>query len=430
LTEQTTKLVSLAKRRDAAAKALEDAQTHLDKVLEQQSSFKSSIQDSIKSFGTALADLSKNNTDYTIKVIKTASGLVVTQMTQGATGVDAIINKLKSSLATIKEFTTNIQTLLAMGYNKEYVRSLLEAGPEAAGATAALLAKSGTDTVNTVNDLYTQINSASETFGATMSSTFYDNAVSMAKAMVDGAKSEYDSIMAEMKSIADGITAAFAPLADVGTNVGNDIIQDLINALEARRAELIARANAIAAEIAAAMAAAAGAIGVTVSGSITPNPGGGGGDNPVVTPETPVVTPEPVSPTSPTSPTSPVAKVAAAATKYVVKSGDTLSAIAKANDTTLKAVLAANPKFTEVAKYQNGNMIWSGTTVNIPAPKVVTASPVSSGAFTDSQNAARLAAQTTTVEKGAVTVNLGSNIAAADVEPVMTRALLNALSAR
>jgi LysM repeat protein len=436
LTDQTTELIKLAKRREAAAKALEAAQKSLDKVLEEQASFKTSIQESIKSFGTALADLSKSNSDNTIKVIKTASGLVITQMSQGTSGVDTIINKLKTSLSTIREFTANIQALLTQGYNKEYVRTLLEAGPEAAGATAALLAKSGSDTMTTVNDLYKNIDDASKVFGNEMSSTFYDNSVSMAQALVKGAKDEYDSIMASMKSIADGITAAFAPLADVGLKVGNDIIQDLIDSLEARRRELIDRANQIAAEVAAAMAAAAGAIGVTVSGTITPNPGGT--KDPVVTPEPKVddpkvddpkvVDPKVVDPKIET----PSTKTANAAAKYVVKAGDTLSAIAKANNTTLKAVLAANPKFEDVAKYKNGNMIWSGTTVNIPAPKVAAPSTVYGGFTTDSQNWAKnsVAPTSTTIEKGAVTVNLGSNIPASDVEPIMTRALLNALSAR
>ena len=63
----------------------------------------------------------------------------------------------------------------------------------------------------------------------------------------------------------------------------------------------------------------------------------------------------------------PVPKTTVAPTKVTVKPGDTLSGIAKANGTTLAAVLAANPKFTEQDKYQNGNMIWSGTTVTIPA---------------------------------------------------------------
>ena len=53
--------------------------------------------------------------------------------------------------------------------------------------------------------------------------------------------------------------------------------------------------------------------------------------------------------------------------KYTVKPGDTLSAIAKAQGTTLAKLLKDNPKFTEVDKYKGGNMIWAGTTVNITA---------------------------------------------------------------
>jgi len=64
--------------------------------------------------------------------------------------------------------------------------------------------------------------------------------------------------------------------------------------------------------------------------------------------------------------------------KYVVKPGDTLSAIAKANDISLKKLLADNPKFTEVDKYQGGNMIWAGTTVNIAATTNATSQSIAS----------------------------------------------------
>jgi hypothetical protein len=57
--------------------------------------------------------------------------------------------------------------------------------------------------------------------------------------------------------------------------------------------------------------------------------------------------------------------------KVTVERGDTLSSIAKENNTTVKAILAANPKFTEDAKYKGGNTIFAGTTVKIP-PKVST----------------------------------------------------------
>ena len=54
------------------------------------------------------------------------------------------------------------------------------------------------------------------------------------------------------------------------------------------------------------------------------------------------------------------------AEKVTVKSGQTLSSIAKANNTTVTAIIAANPKFTSDPKYNGGNTVFSGTTVNIP----------------------------------------------------------------
>ena len=453
LTDQTAKLVALAKRRDQAAKALDEAQKHLDDVLSQQASFKTSIVDSIKSFGTALADLSKSNGDNTIKVIKTASGLVITQMTTAKSGVDLITDKLKANLQTIQDFTTNIQLLLTKGYNKEYVRQLLEAGPEAAGATAALLAQSGTDTVDTVNSLYDQINKASEQFGSKMSETFYGNAVSMAKAMVDGAQSEYTNIMNEMTSIYNGIKDKLTPLKDVGTNVGEDLIQAMIDKLNARKAELIALAQSIAAAVAAAMQAAAAGIGVGVSTYVPPvvtgGGGGGGGDTASADAQKELDDANAAladalaeldkSSTDLSkvldnlgSSAKTATKAVSGTTTYTVKSGDTLSAIAKKAGTTLDTILDLNPKFEDVAKYQGGNMIWSGTTVKLPtAPTVSTAPTTSFGGFsTDSQNWAKTGGTTTNIAEGAVKVTLSSNVPADDVEPIMTRALLNALGAR
>lgn len=434
LENDTPKLIALAKKNKDALEEIKKLQKEADDIKSKQDEFSKSITNSIKSFGTALADLSKSNTSTAIKVIKTATGLVVTQMAAGKTGVEAIVDKLKTSLATIKEFTTNIQTLLAAGYNKEYVRTLLEAGPEAAGATAALLAKSGSDTMNTVNGLYTSIDDASKVFGDSMAKTFYDDAVNMANGLLKGAQDKQADIMAQMKSISDGIQAAFAGMGDVGTNLGKDLIQGAIDELNKRKAALIDLANSIAASIAAAMAAAAAGIGVSgVSGSITPNPGG----TTFVTPSDagPVTTPFDTGASSKSdavsSAAADIAKAAATAfNKVTIKKGDTLSAIAKANNESLAQLLKDNPVFTTNPKYQGGNMIFAGGTVKIASAPETSFAGSGSGVNTNSLAGINAASKTTTVEKGAITVNLGSNIPASDVEPIMTRALLNALSAR
>lgn len=51
---------------------------------------------------------------------------------------------------------------------------------------------------------------------------------------------------------------------------------------------------------------------------------------------------------------------------YVVKPGDTLSAIARRNNTTVAQLLAINPALSSDPKYNNGNVIFSGTKISLP----------------------------------------------------------------
>lgn len=59
------------------------------------------------------------------------------------------------------------------------------------------------------------------------------------------------------------------------------------------------------------------------------------------------------------------------AEKVTVKSGETLSSIAKTNNTTVTAILAANPVLTSNTKYQGGNVVFSGTKLNIPTSSTI-----------------------------------------------------------
>ena len=55
------------------------------------------------------------------------------------------------------------------------------------------------------------------------------------------------------------------------------------------------------------------------------------------------------------------------ADKVTVKSGDTLSSIAKANGTTVSKIIAANPMLTNNPKYNGGSTIFSGTVLTMPS---------------------------------------------------------------
>lgn len=88
--------------------------------------------------------------------------------------------------------------------------------------------------------------------------------------------------------------------------------------------------------------------------------------------------------------------------KVTVRSGQTLSSIAKANGTTVAAIKKANPVLTTNPKYNGGNTIFSGTKLTIPgkAPATATAKAGSTTAVT-----APVVTNTSTVATNTSTVN-------------------------
>lgn len=279
LTNQTQMLVDLAKKRLIAAENLQKAQQALDEVVAEQKQFAADVKGSLSGFATALADISTADSAAVIQVIKTSTGLVITQMQESSSGVNKITDQLRQRLAAIQDFARNIKSLLAQGLNKDYIRQLLEAGPEAAGQTAQLLATVGSDQISEINSLYSQIGSVSEVFSRDMADLFYGGAVASAKSIRDGYQSEYDGIMTQMNSIKTGIEEKLKPLSLLGSNLGKDLAQGLLDSLTAKKSELIALAESIAVEIAAALAKAGLGIGVgldtlkvTKTPDVTPSP--------------------------------------------------------------------------------------------------------------------------------------------------------------
>ena len=276
ITTQTTELVRLAKKREFAVKALEDAQNHLDDVLARQADFAKSTTDSMNSYAKALINVSDADSAAVISVTKTATGYVISQLKSSGGAIDSITNQLKERLSTITGFANNIKALLAKGLNKEYIQQLLSAGPEAAGQTALALTSASDDQLAQINSLYDSINTASTTFGTDMATVFYGNSVAMAQSFVAGAAAEVESINAQMTAIKDSITAILAPLRDEGFNVGTDLALGMVQGLEGQRASLVATAQSIADQMVAVIAAAFASINA-MAGGMSGGGGGGGG---------------------------------------------------------------------------------------------------------------------------------------------------------
>ncbi len=88
--------------------------------------------------------------------------------------------------------------------------------------------------------------------------------------------------------------------------------------------------------------------------------------------------------------------------KVTVRSGQTLSSIAKANGTTVAAIKKANPVLTTNPKYNGGNTIFSGTKLTIPGKAPATATAKAGSTVTAT---APVVTNTSTVATNTSTVN-------------------------
>jgi len=249
LQNQTKLLVGLASKRELAVEAFKKSEEDLKELLEEQATFQRDLSKGIKDFAKALITLSDADTNAVLKVTKTGSGLVISQVRKATKGVDSIVKQLTDRLTQVVNFGKNIEKLLAAGLSKEYIQQLLEAGPEAASETAQLLTTASAEQIKQINSLYSQINTQATKFGSDMSTVFYGNAVAIAQAFVAGSKAEVDSITAQMTAIKDDIESVLKPLAEFGGQVGTDMAMNLVKALEAKRALLVSTAKSIADDI-------------------------------------------------------------------------------------------------------------------------------------------------------------------------------------
>jgi len=282
LKTMTQQLINLAKEREQATKLWEKENERLQELLSEQENFGKQLVSTVKSYGRALFDVSKTNEMTAVQAIKTSTGIIITQVQEASKGLDGVQKQLKERLANIRSFATNIRSLLSKGLSKDYIRQLLEAGPEAAGALAELLNTAGADQISEINYLYNEIGSIADTLGTEMASNFYDNQIKAQQAIVDAAQAKINDIQQAMDAIVQAIMAQLSPLVDFGAQLGDDIAQAIIDGLNKRKDELIALANSIAAAIAAALASAtASTTGVVIPSTPT-----------IIPPVTPPIVPD------------------------------------------------------------------------------------------------------------------------------------------
>lgn len=307
----------------------------------------------------ASAEVVKQSVDQIRGIYRTATnksvGDIFSNLTFGGKyskggSISAITGALGLQLTKAKTLADDAAKLSGLGFTQTFIEEVIALGPDVGHELAQTIIKATPQQIKELQAMWQQLNTQTQ-----------------------------HGVDAIAKTMNSGLTLATEELTASLAQVGKDLattLASLLSEYKDSEAEMIASFNETVTNIKAARDKATAGIDAQIAtqeaniGKLekaletiqeTPAPS----TNAIV----PFIPKEdlPAAVTQPQSPSSPAVKAAAATTKYVAKAGDTLSKIAKENNTTLAAILKANPKFTEVDKYKGGNMIWAGTTVNVSA---------------------------------------------------------------
>ena len=289
--------------------------------------------------------------------------------------VEKLLGALGLQTSKAKVLADDAAKLSGLGFTQTFIEQVIAQGPDVGHELAQTIIKSTPESVTQLKTYWTALEQQSQhgvdAIAKQMNSGIVLATEELTEQLAQVGKDLTDTLAGMTRDLADSTADAVAAYKEA--------LQEIRDATAKTVAQIDADINKYEGQITILEQAAA-----TIQ--TTPPPSTSSIIPFLPKDEVPVETlpfkPDEITPVTPVTPVAPVTPVTPKATtttsKYVVKPGDTLSAIAKANDISLKKLLADNPKFTEVDKYKGGNMIWAGTTVNIAATTNATSQSIAS----------------------------------------------------
>ena len=152
--------------REHLAKRIGNARKRLDEALKVRNEFRESVKDTMMGFGSIM------NLESEIEDPRD------------------IASQLQSRLNVMRQFSSHIRKLEALGLNKRSLREILEAGPEAGGRMAEGLVAGGANAIRQVNRIQRDMSAVSHSLGVNTSKHFHQAGVQAALGIVRGLESQ------------------------------------------------------------------------------------------------------------------------------------------------------------------------------------------------------------------------------------------------
>lgn len=180
-------LESLAGKREAIAKRLKSAQSHLKSLA--------------KEWSAAQKDVANN-------IMQGAS--IITQSQTDGLSLDAatVVDNMRQQVQAATQFAANLDALRRRGLRSDLVKQIADAGVDSGGDTAQALLTASPDQIRQLNQLQTQLGTAANATGATVADGMYGAGMNAAKGLIKGLQSQEKAIDKQMLRIAKSMEKA------------------------------------------------------------------------------------------------------------------------------------------------------------------------------------------------------------------------------
>lgn len=176
-----------AKAQDKVTAKLETARDKLKELTDQYKDYAAAIKSSIVTTGD-VTQLGRND--------------------DGTVSLSNLLTELKNKVVAAQRFAVLIRDLSAKGLSQTAIQQMLDAGPEAALATAEAIASGGAASITEINALQAQLAATGSQLGNAMAGTYYGAGVKAAQGIVKGLEAEAKTLDAAAVRLANSLVAA------------------------------------------------------------------------------------------------------------------------------------------------------------------------------------------------------------------------------
>jgi hypothetical protein len=193
---------------------LEENGRQRDAIIEKRSLAKAlfdEVKDALSGTGNLASLLETQTRQVTTSLSRIIDGFTVTtkQTVEEVVGGQGVVSKLQQVVAKTKAFAVQLNSLKALGLDKDLFKQIVDAGPDVGGQLAKEILDGGTDSVKALNTTFKELQEVTAGVAEQTAVVMFNAGQEVAGGLVAGLLSQEAALVAAAKTLTDAFNKEF-----------------------------------------------------------------------------------------------------------------------------------------------------------------------------------------------------------------------------